>query len=58
MLDSKTDSQGKKYCDIILISDHLPKWQKAMNDIYESKGYICEYKSLGAKCHGGMMKTP
>ena len=37
MLDSKTNGVTTQYCDIIVISEHIRKWEKAIDEVYSTQ---------------------
>ena len=47
MLDSKTTRSGQAYCDVIMMTDHISKWEDIMLDHYANIGYTVERKALG-----------
>ena len=42
MLDTKTGKGGKsEYCDAIIITDDIAKWEKCIKEQYSAPGYEC-----------------
>ncbi len=44
MLDTKRGINGPEYCDLMVITEQLPEWEKAMADLYTVMGNQHEKK--------------